>query len=74
MPRLPRDLKQEEVIRALVRASGTAVVRRGKGSHRVVLMPNGKRLTVPAGVLKVGTLSDLVKESGLTMDQFVDLL
>jgi hypothetical protein len=37
-------------------------------------MSNGKRLTVPAGILKVGTLSDLVKESGITMDEFIDLL
>jgi predicted RNA binding protein YcfA (HicA-like mRNA interferase family) len=62
------------VIRALVRAGGVAVPRRGKGSHRVVKMPNGRRITVPAGRLRVGTLSDIIKESGLTIDEFGDLL
>jgi predicted RNA binding protein YcfA (HicA-like mRNA interferase family) len=61
-------------MRAFVRAGGVAIARRGKGSHRVVGMPNGKRLTVPSGILKVGTLADLIKESGLTIDEFVELL
>jgi predicted RNase H-like HicB family nuclease len=36
-------------------------------------MPNRKRLTIPAGILKAGTLNDLIKEPGLTMHEFSEL-
>ena len=44
--------------------------RRGKGSHRVVRMLNGKNLTVPAGVLKVGLLMHLIQVAGITPEEF----
>jgi predicted RNA binding protein YcfA (HicA-like mRNA interferase family) len=37
-------------------------------------MPNGNTVPVPSGTLKVGTLSGIVKQSGLTMREFVALL
>jgi predicted RNA binding protein YcfA (HicA-like mRNA interferase family) len=74
MPPLPRNVSQTQAIRALVRAGGVEVARRGKGSHRLVKMPNGQRLTVPDGIIKVGTLGDLIKEAGLTVEEFIKLL
>jgi predicted RNA binding protein YcfA (HicA-like mRNA interferase family) len=70
--RTPRNLKQREVIRALVRAGG--IERHARGGHRAVTMPNGHTVPVPSGTLKVGTLSGIVKQSGLTMSEFVALL
>jgi predicted RNA binding protein YcfA (HicA-like mRNA interferase family) len=70
--RTPRSVKQTEVIKALVRAGG--VERRARGGHRAVVMPNGNTVPVPSGTLKVGTLSGIVKQSGLTMREFVALL
>jgi hypothetical protein len=71
--RLPRDVSQERAIRAFVRLGGQEVVRRGKGSHRAVLMPNGHLAILPFR-LKVGLLADQIKESGLTVEDFIDNL
>ena len=59
---------------AFVRAGGSLDSGRGKGGHQLVLMPNGGRLIIPTGVLKVGTLAELIKEAGLTVDEFIKLL
>jgi predicted RNA binding protein YcfA (HicA-like mRNA interferase family) len=74
MPPLPRGVRQEQAIRALVRAGGEEDRGAGKGSHRRVKMPNGAKVTIPAGVLRVGTLSVILKRAGLTTDEFVELL
>jgi hypothetical protein len=37
-------------------------------------MPNGAVLSIPSGVLKVGTLETLVKRSDLSVEEFVALL
>jgi len=37
-------------------------------------MPNGKRLSLPNGVLKVGLLRAQIKVAGLTEEQFLELL
>ncbi|HLF72148.1 MAG TPA: type II toxin-antitoxin system HicA family toxin [Dehalococcoidia bacterium] len=70
--RTPRNIRQQEAIRALVRAGG--VERRAKGGHRAVTMANGHTVPVPSGRLKTGTLNAIVKQAGLTMGQFIDLL
>lgn len=70
--RTPRDLRQRQVVQALVRAGG--VQRHGKGSHIAVTMPNGNTVPVPGGVIKTGTLRGIVKESGLTMPEFLSFL
>ena len=36
------------------------IERSGKGSHRVVNMPNGRNLSVPSDVVKLGLLRHLV--------------
>lgn len=72
MPKTPRNVRQSQAIRAFVRAGG--IERTGKGSHRVVKMPNGHVVSLPAGVLKTGLLDFEIKQSGLTLDQFLDLL
>ena len=48
--------------------------RTGKGSHRVVNMPNGRNLAVPSGILKVGLLRSLLKSAEMTEEQFVEAL
>ena len=73
MPKLPRDLSQQQAIRAFVRLGGEEIQRRGKGSHRAVLMPNGHMVILPMR-LKVGLLGEQIKESGLSIDEFVDVL
>ena len=70
--RTPRNVRQQQAIRALVRAGG--VERKAKGGHRVLKMPNGKPVAVPTGVITVGTLNAIVETAGLTMEEFVDLL
>ena len=72
MPRTPRDLKQVEVIRALIRAGGNE--RRGRGGHRFIKMPNGNTIPVPTGIIKPKTLESIVKGAGHTMDEFIELL
>lgn len=47
------------------------------GSHAVLIHPSDpiKRLVIPLHkTVKVGTLSKLVKDAGLSVDQFIDLL
>ena len=73
MPKFPRDVTQVEAIRALVRAGGVEVARQGKGSHRAVRMPNGQRIILPYR-LQTGLLRDMIKEAGLSLDEFIDLL
>jgi predicted RNA binding protein YcfA (HicA-like mRNA interferase family) len=72
VPPIPRDVKQRELIRALIRAGG--VERKSKGGHRTIKMPNGNTIPVPTGTIKVGTLAGIVKQADLTMDEFINLL
>jgi hypothetical protein len=37
-------------------------------------MPNGHIVSLPTGVIKTGILSSEIKKSGLTVDQFEELL
>ena len=74
MPRTPRNVRQVQAIRALVRAGGVENRRAGRGSHVRITMPNRARVTIPGGVLKPGTLEAIVKQAGLTMDEFTNLL
>lgn len=73
MPKLPRDVTQEEVIRALRRAGGIELVNRGKGSHRNLRMPNGQVLTIPYHI-RPGLLNSCIKQAGLSVEEFLDLL
>ncbi len=72
MPRLPA-LKAQQVVKALERAGFIFV--RQKGSHRI-LVKGSIGVTVPMHNkdLKRGTLKHIVKQAGLTLKEFLDLL
>lgn len=78
MPRLP-GLSSQDVVRALRRAGCISAPRRGKGSHQALIrkMPDGgitivivpKRKSLPRGTLRA-----ILRQVGLTVDEFADLL
>jgi predicted RNA binding protein YcfA (HicA-like mRNA interferase family) len=72
MTRLP-VVNGWECIRALQKAG--FVVNRQSGSH-VVLKRSPYRVSVPnhRKSLKPGTLNQIIKDAGLTVDEFIDLL
>ncbi len=73
MPRLPR-VSPAEVAKAL----GKAGFERDhqKGSHLTLRHPDGRRTVVPmhTGVVPLGTLHDIIKQAGLTVEEFRALL
>ena len=75
MSRLP-SLRPREVMRVLQRAG--FYIHHTTGSHYYFKHPNKSelRVTVPyhAGDLKRGTLEAIVKQAGMTSDEFLDLL
>lgn len=73
MPRLPRNVKQSEAIRAMIRLGGVEIPGRGKGSHRSVLMPNRYIAVFPMTV-KTGLLSSILKASDVSVDEFIQAL
>lgn len=75
MPKLPRDVSGERAVKAFIRAG--FLVDHQTGSHIIMNHTSEplKRLTVPNHkFLKPGLLSKLIKDAGLTIDQFLDLL
>ena len=72
MPEL-RGIKAADAIRAFERAGGQR--RSGKGDHINLKMPNGRIITLRAvGDVKIGRLKDAIREAGMTVAQFADLL
>lgn len=73
MPRELPSLKPKKVIKALER--GGFYIRRITGSH-YILKKDKQMVTVPYHNkdLKIGTLSSIIKQSGLTIEEFLDLL
>ncbi len=71
MPKSLRDIRRDRAVRAFVRLGG--VERAGKGSHRVVNL-NGRNLSVPHGILKVGLLTRLIALAGVSRGEFTDQL
>ena len=68
-----RALKYREVIERL-RAHGFVFDRSAKGSHEIWYNPTTKhRTTVPhhPGSLAMGTLRAIIRQSGLTVDEFL---
>jgi len=60
-------------IKAFVRAGG--FVRRGKGDHVNIKMPNGQIITIPVSRdLKIGLLKSAIKKAGLDDEEFMMLL
>ncbi|MHB8376768.1 MAG: type II toxin-antitoxin system HicA family toxin [Dehalococcoidia bacterium] len=67
--------KADEIIRKLRRA-GFVFDRQRKGSHQIWRNPEtGRRTTVPRhpGDLPEGTVAAIVKQAGLTADEFLEL-
>jgi predicted RNA binding protein YcfA (HicA-like mRNA interferase family) len=74
--RLPA-INGKRVIQALAKAGFT--VNRVVGSHHVMTYPGDERRTVTVPVhgardLKPGTLRSIIRQAGLTIDDFVKLL
>jgi len=68
-------LSSGDVIRKLRRA-GFAFDRQAKGSHEIWLHPvSRRRVTIPrhGGSLPEGTVRAIVSQSGLTVDEFLEL-
>ncbi len=50
-------------------------MRRGKGDHVNIKMPNGQIVTIPiSSDLKIGLLKSAIKKAGLDYDEFIALL
>ena len=74
MQRLPSDVSQGRVVRALILAGGVEVRGLGKGSHRSVKMPNIARpVTVPTHLGPI-LLRGIARQAGLTIQQLAELL
>lgn len=78
MPELPRDLRSRDITRALERL-GFVRGPASSGSHQsyhkrtptlcyVVVVPEGKK------AIPVGTLNAIIKQAGVTRQQFLDAL
>jgi hypothetical protein len=50
---------------------GGVVRRRSKRGHPVLKMPNGKIVSLPTGVIKIGLLSNQIKVAGKTDEDFL---
>jgi predicted RNA binding protein YcfA (HicA-like mRNA interferase family) len=73
MSRIP-SLKPKQVVAALRKAGFQS--RRHKGSHHRLAHPDGRIATVPihAKELKRSTMLAIVKQAGMTQDEFRKLL
>ena len=75
MAKLPRDVSGEQAIKVFRRAG--YFHDHTRGSHAVLMHKENpmKRLVVPLHkALKVGTLSRLLKDAGLTVEEFIRFL
>jgi predicted RNA binding protein YcfA (HicA-like mRNA interferase family) len=67
------DLPVCKVIRALESVGFTYV--RTRGSHAVYRDPEGRVVVIPQhGVVKRGTLASILRQAGLSPDEFLKLL
>ena len=63
----------KEAIKAFIKAGG--ILRRGKGDHMNVKMPNGQLINIPiSGDLKIGLLKSAIRKAGLDDEEFIMLL
>ena len=69
-----RGMTARRAIQAFVRAGGTRR-KKGKGDHVNIKMPNGQIVTIPnRGTVKIGLLKAAIGKSGLTDEEFLELL
>ena len=66
------NVRQGEAGRAFIKAGG--IDKGSPSGHWIIKMPNGNRLSLPSGVLKLGLLRAQIKAAGLTEDEFLELL
>ena len=72
MPKLPA-LKPRQVIRVLEKAGFS--FQRQKGSHKIYIKKEiGITVPIHNKDLKKGTLRNIIKHSGLTLEEFLDLI
>jgi predicted RNA binding protein YcfA (HicA-like mRNA interferase family) len=73
MPKLPR-IAPAKVATALARAGFDRDHQ--KGSHLTMRHPDGRRAVIPmhTKTVPLGTLHDIIKEAGLTVEEFQKLL
>lgn len=72
MPKLPA-LKPKQVIKVLEKAGFEFA--RQKGSHAMYVKDNlGVTIPIHNKELKKGTLKSIIKQSGMTTEEFVELL
>lgn len=73
MPEL-RDVRPQDAIVALERAGG--IVRRGRGDHVNIKMPNGLIVTFSGRrePIKIGLLKAMLRKAGLSEEEFARLL
>ena len=70
--KLPRDLSGAEVVKSLHRLGFTVV--RQKGSHAQLVKGN-TRITVPMhGFVTVGTLQNILRQAGVSLEKFLESL
>jgi predicted RNA binding protein YcfA (HicA-like mRNA interferase family) len=69
-------LKTHDVLRAFGKAGYRVLPGRGKGSHVALASLDGSRLLIVPnhGDVKRGTLRSLIRTSGMTVEQFRELL
>ncbi len=73
MPNIP-SFKPRELIKKFKKAG--YIIDRQKGSHVILYKPTeGKRLTIPMHIREMpkGTLLSIVKQAGLTKEEFLKL-
>jgi predicted RNA binding protein YcfA (HicA-like mRNA interferase family) len=72
MPSLP-SISGREAVRTFEKAG--FVVRRQRGSHIIMRKPGASSISVPNHrTVKAGTLHDLIRQAGLTVEEFIALL
>ncbi len=72
MPKLPRDLSGRDVMQALQR-NGFVFVRR-RSTHCLFGKGRISVLVPDHATVKPGTLRDIIRDAGLTVDEFLRLL
>jgi predicted RNA binding protein YcfA (HicA-like mRNA interferase family) len=73
MPKRLRGIKGAKALKVFVKAGG--IRKKGRGDHINIKMPNGQIITIPfSKELKVGLLKAAIKKSGLTEQEFLELL
>ena len=73
MARALRGIKGKRAVKAFVRAGG--IIRKGKGDHINIKMPNGQLITIPTKrELKIGLLKDALRKADIKEEEFLDLL